>query len=47
MEGNFVGSRFAYFDSEGPLRTIIEIRYAPPGFVRPEPDYWYPEKSAR
>ena len=45
MEGNFAGSRFAYFDSEEPLRTIIEIRYAPPDFVRPEPDYWYPEKS--
>ena len=29
MEGNFVGARFAYLDTEGPLKTIIEIRGTP------------------
>ena len=42
MEGNFEGAKFAYFDTEGPLKTIIEIRGAPEDWTRPEPDWWYP-----
>jgi methylmalonyl-CoA/ethylmalonyl-CoA epimerase len=43
MEGSFNGVRFAYVDSEGPLRTVLELVHRPPGFKRPDPDYWYPE----
>lgn len=46
MEGNFHGSRFVYFDTEGPIKTVVEIRHAPPGFVRPAPEYRYPEEPA-
>jgi methylmalonyl-CoA/ethylmalonyl-CoA epimerase len=42
MEGTFGEVRYAYVDSEGPLRTVLEIVHRPPGFKRPEPDYWYP-----
>ena len=42
MEGKFGEVRYAYVDSEGPLRTVLEIVHRPPGFKRPEPDYWYP-----
>jgi catechol 2,3-dioxygenase-like lactoylglutathione lyase family enzyme len=42
MEGRFGQVRFAYVDSEGPLKTVIEIVHRPPDFVRPEPDFWYP-----
>ncbi len=42
MEGNYLGSQFAYFDTEAALTTTIEVRYSAPGWVRPEPDYWYP-----
>ena len=47
MEGTFCGLHFAYFDTEGPLKTIVEVRHAPETWVRPEPDYWYPEAPAR
>jgi hypothetical protein len=43
MEGRFGEVRFAYLDTEGPLKTVLEIVHRPEGFVRPEPDYWYPE----
>ncbi len=42
MEGCFLGVQFVYFETEQDLSTIVEIRYAPPGWQRPEPDYWYP-----
>lgn len=42
MEGRIGEVRFAYFDTEGPLRTVLEIADRPKGFVRPDPDYWYP-----
>ena len=42
MEGRFGEVRFAYIDTEGPLNTVLEIVDRPEGFVRPEPDYWYP-----
>ena len=44
MTGNFLGSNFAYFDTEAELRTIMEVRWSEPGWVRPEPDRWYPAK---
>jgi Glyoxalase/Bleomycin resistance protein/Dioxygenase superfamily len=42
MEGKMEDLGFAYFDTERELRTIIEIRYHPKTWRRPEPDYWYP-----
>ena len=42
MEGRFGEVRFAYMDTEGPLKTVLEIVERPEGFVRPDPDYWYP-----
>ncbi|MBH60942.1 MAG: glyoxalase [Alphaproteobacteria bacterium] len=42
MEGNYEGAKFAYLDTEDPLKTIIEIRGVPEDWVRPEPDSWYP-----
>lgn len=42
MEGNYLGSQFAYYETEGSLTTTIEVRYSEPGWQRPEPDYWYP-----
>lgn len=42
MEGNYLGSQFAYFATEDALRTIIEVRYSAPGWTRPEPEAWYP-----
>ena len=46
MEGSFLGVRFVYFQTEQDLTTTMEIRYAPPGWQRPEPDYWYPAPPA-
>ena len=42
MEGRMGEVRFAYIDTEGPLRTVLEIVDRPAGYVRPDPDYWYP-----
>ena len=42
MEGRIDGIRFAYLESEGPLKTTLEIVHRPPGHTRLEPDYWYP-----
>ena len=42
MEGRFGEVQFAYVETEGPLKTVLEIVHRPPGFIRPEPDYWYP-----
>jgi len=42
MEGNYLGSQFVYYETEGSLTTTIEVRYSAPGWQRPEPDYWYP-----
>jgi catechol 2,3-dioxygenase-like lactoylglutathione lyase family enzyme len=48
MEGSLGAIRFVYVETESPLKTVLEIVHRPPGFVRPDPDYWYPgppEKS--
>lgn len=42
MEGRMGDSRFAYLQTEGPLKTVLEIVQRAPGYVRPDPDYWYP-----
>ena len=42
MEGRFGEVRFAYMDTQGPLKAVLEIVHRPEGFIRPEPDYWYP-----
>jgi methylmalonyl-CoA/ethylmalonyl-CoA epimerase len=42
MEGRFGEVRFAYVETPGALKTVLEIVHRPPGFVRPAPDYWYP-----
>ena len=42
MEGCLDGIRYAYVDSEGPLKTTFELVHRPPGHKRLEPDYWYP-----
>ncbi|MDO9524189.1 MAG: VOC family protein [Gemmobacter sp.] len=42
MEGNWNGTDFAYLDTDGPLRMVLEIFRRPPGFVRATPDYHYP-----
>jgi methylmalonyl-CoA/ethylmalonyl-CoA epimerase len=42
MEGRFGEVRFAYVETAGALKTVLEIVHRPPGFVRPTPDYWYP-----
>lgn len=43
MEGRFGGSRFVYFDTTALLGVMAEVRDAPADYVRPEPDFWYPE----
>lgn len=47
MEGKLGDIRFAYVETEGPLKTVLEIVHRPPGFVRPAPDYWYPAPPER
>jgi catechol 2,3-dioxygenase-like lactoylglutathione lyase family enzyme len=42
MEGRMGESRFAYLQTEGPLKTVLEIVKRPLEYVRPDPDYWYP-----
>ncbi len=42
MEGRMGESRFAYLQTEGPLKTVLEIVKRPLDYVRPDPDYWYP-----
>ena len=42
MEGCLDGIRYAYVDSEGPLKTTFELVHRPPGHERLAPDYWYP-----
>jgi methylmalonyl-CoA/ethylmalonyl-CoA epimerase len=42
MEGNYLGSQFVYYGTEGSLATTIEVRYSAPGWQRPKPDRWYP-----
>ncbi len=44
MEGNYLGSQFVYYATEASLTTTIEVRYSAPGWVRPEPDSWYPAR---
>ena len=42
MEGCLDGIRYAYVESEGPLKTTFELVHRPPGHERVAPDYWYP-----
>jgi len=42
MEGHWAGVDFAYLETEGPLKVVLEIFRRPPGHRRPAPDYWYP-----
>lgn len=42
MEGRMGEVQFAYLDTEDTLKTVMEVVYRPPDFVRPAPDYWYP-----
>jgi catechol 2,3-dioxygenase-like lactoylglutathione lyase family enzyme len=42
MEGTIGEVQFAYVETEGPLKTVLEIVRRPRGYVRPVPDYWYP-----
>ncbi len=44
MEGRIGDIRFAYLESEGPLKTTLEIIDRPPGAQPVTPDYWYPAK---
>ncbi len=44
MEGRLGDIRFAYVESEGPLKTTLEIVHLPPGSEPLTPDYWYPAK---
>lgn len=46
MEGCFMGLDYVYYDTEADLKTIVEVRRAPPGWQRPEPDAWYPRAPA-
>ena len=42
MEGRLGGIRYAYVETEGPLKTTLELVDRPPGHKPLEPDYWYP-----
>ena len=42
MEGRMGEVRFAYLSTEEHFKTIMEVVYRPPDFVRPPPDCWYP-----
>ena len=42
MEGRIGDIRFAYLESEGPLKTTLEIIDRPPDAEPITPDYWYP-----
>ena len=44
MEGRLGDIRFAYVESEEPLKTTLEIVHRPPGSEPLTPDYWYPAK---
>lgn len=48
MEGHFKGTDFAYVESDGPLKIVMELVKRPsyPGYRRPDPDYWYPAPPA-
>ena len=42
MEGHWAGVDFAYLETDGPLKVVLEIFRRPAGVIRPKPDYWYP-----
>ena len=43
MEGSWEGTDFAFLQSEGPLKTTLEVLRRSPSFKgRPPPDYCYP-----
>ena len=44
QEGRWREVRFCYFDTEGATHTTFEVIDRPPGWERPEPQYWYPAK---
>ena len=47
MEGNYKGTQFAYIETDGPLKMIMEIVRRPPGYRRSDPEYWYPFKPEK
>lgn len=42
MEGNWNGTEFAYLDTVGPLKLVLEVFRRPENYMRPAPDYVYP-----
>ena len=46
MEGRLGEIRFAYVETEGPLKTTIELMDRPRDASPIEPDYWYPERES-
>lgn len=44
MEGSYKGTNFAYVETDGPLKMILELVERPtyPGYRRPDPERWYP-----
>ena len=46
MEGRIGNIRFAYLESDGPLKTTLEIIDRPPDAEPITPDYWYPAEPA-
>ncbi len=42
MEGRLDAIRFAYVETDGPLKTTIELMDRPAGVPPVAPDYWYP-----
>lgn len=46
MEGCLDGIRYAYVETEGPLKTTFEIVHRPEGRKPTAPDYWYPAPPA-
>lgn len=44
MEGHYKGTDFAYIETDGPLKMILELVQRPttPGYRRPDPERWHP-----
>ena len=42
MEGNYKGTEFAYIETDGPLKMILELVQRPAGYQRSDPERWFP-----